>query len=613
MSDFILNIPITKIDEEKRLVYGIVTKEELDSDGEMLDYASSKPNFQAWNEKFKSRTGGKSVGNLRSMHSNISAGIFTDMQYNDALKEIEACAKVLDDNEWNKTKEGGYTGFSIGGKYAKRWVDKSGITRYTGVPSEISLVDSPAVGAATFTMIKSDGTKELKEFNSGVKMEKEIKKDIGGAMEVLQVAQAAETIALGETINGENTADIAQAVDSLKAQAQSELKEPEMHEDIAAALQDEGADEQAEDLLGGDDDEDEDEDEMAYAEKPEMTKAGSTVSSKEAAPVSSKPEGAGQDTAKANPGVIQPGFTLCDKCMGTGSMTSGKCSSCAGKGVIGKDADKMEKIAAAEKKFGIGDSNKFDMPTVDEVSKLLEAKGIEVNQNTIGMVMDKAAGSIMENVKKSIQLQTDADFNKIEFLKKLNEEIKSMKKDAPSAADQMPFAPGQYINVTEVPAETPEVVETPVVEEKAEDAPKAEEVAEDAPKAPEDPETEVVEPAVEAETPVEAVTPEDSTKMVKSESGLSKLDGLMEKLDTLSAKVASFEKLEERIEKVENSVMPIKVQTHLIEKFEKSETTSENLLEKIDAVAERLKVEPNNAALKVEATALTKEWFASRR
>jgi hypothetical protein len=77
-------------------------------------------------------------------------------------------AKIIDDDEWRKVTEGVYTGFSIGGGYARRWPDKEnpGLMRYTPVLSEVSLVDNPAVSTATFQLIKHDGSIELRKFNA---------------------------------------------------------------------------------------------------------------------------------------------------------------------------------------------------------------------------------------------------------------------------------------------------------------------------------------------------------------------------------------------------------------------------------------------------------------
>ena len=91
----------------------------------------------------------------------------TKINFNDADKQIEICAKVIDDAEWEKVAEGVYTGFSQGGAYARRWTDEGGLTRYTADPSEISLVDLPCLPQARFEMIKLDGARELRSFRKG--------------------------------------------------------------------------------------------------------------------------------------------------------------------------------------------------------------------------------------------------------------------------------------------------------------------------------------------------------------------------------------------------------------------------------------------------------------
>jgi cation transport regulator ChaB len=164
---FNLFVPITKIDIEKRLVYGTAADETPDHADEIFDYNSSKPYFEEWSNNIEKSTDGKSKGNIRGMHGKIAAGKVQDIRYNDNSKSIPVCAKVIDDNEWEKCKEGVYTGFSIGGQYLKRWFDsKLNKTRYTAKPSEISLVDLPCNPSATFQMVKADGMVEERCFKT---------------------------------------------------------------------------------------------------------------------------------------------------------------------------------------------------------------------------------------------------------------------------------------------------------------------------------------------------------------------------------------------------------------------------------------------------------------
>lgn len=169
MADILsLFIPLTKVDEEKRTVYGRATQEVPDSADEIMDYASSAPRFRSWSETAFKRSNGKSRGNLRGMHNPIAAGKLLDMDFNDSEKAIDIGVKVVDDNEWNKVLEGVYTGFSVGGKYARRWPDPKNprFVRYTAEPQEISLVDAPAVPSATFALVKADGSTEQRHFKA---------------------------------------------------------------------------------------------------------------------------------------------------------------------------------------------------------------------------------------------------------------------------------------------------------------------------------------------------------------------------------------------------------------------------------------------------------------
>lgn len=160
MNTFNLFIPITKVDVDQRLVYGTMTAEVPDASGEIMDYKSGKPEFEKWSNDAHERSGGKSKGNVRAMHASIAAGKLIDISFDDVAKRIDGVAKIVDDDEWKKVLEGVYTGFSIGGRYAKRWKDEKNpeYWRYTPIPSEVSVVDNPCCPTATFSMVKADGT-----------------------------------------------------------------------------------------------------------------------------------------------------------------------------------------------------------------------------------------------------------------------------------------------------------------------------------------------------------------------------------------------------------------------------------------------------------------------
>ncbi len=173
MSALRLFIPITKVDAEKRIVYGVATAEAPDRSGEICDYASSKPFFQAWSAEAEKISGGKSKGNVRAMHNRIAAGKLTAIDFNDEDKTVSVAAKIVDDDEWSKIQEGVYTGFSQGGRYVQRWPDKeTGLIRFTADPSEISLVDIPCLPGATFSVVKADGSTEMRKFKQTAEAER---------------------------------------------------------------------------------------------------------------------------------------------------------------------------------------------------------------------------------------------------------------------------------------------------------------------------------------------------------------------------------------------------------------------------------------------------------
>ncbi len=164
MSTLDLFLPLAKIDLDQRIVQGVATAEVPDRVGEICDYASTKPYFEAWSADALAASGGKSFGAVRAMHGRVAAGKLTDIAFDDEGKRILVAAKIVDDDEWRKVTEGVYTGFSQGGRYVKRWPDPdNGLTRYTAEPSEISLVDLPCVPGATFEVIK-DGVVEKRAF-----------------------------------------------------------------------------------------------------------------------------------------------------------------------------------------------------------------------------------------------------------------------------------------------------------------------------------------------------------------------------------------------------------------------------------------------------------------
>lgn len=157
--------PLIKVDEAKREVWGVVTAEEVDKDGEICDYESTAPYYKAVVDEMSKATDGANIFPLRAMHGLTAAGKGIGIDFRDKTKEIYMGFKVVDDSEWKKVQESVYTGFSQGGRYIKKWADGDN-TRYTAKPAEVSLVDMPCVTRAHFSYVKSDGTVELRKFAS---------------------------------------------------------------------------------------------------------------------------------------------------------------------------------------------------------------------------------------------------------------------------------------------------------------------------------------------------------------------------------------------------------------------------------------------------------------
>jgi len=157
-----LSIPLVKLDVERRLVIGTAAIERPDKAREIMDYASAKPALEAWSKTCELRSGGLNKGHVRAMHNpRVAAGKLTEMSFDDNNKAVHVTAHIVDDQEWRKCLEGVYTGFSIGGGYAARWPDPSGLKRYTPRPREISLVDDPCIDGCDFAeLVKMDGSVE---------------------------------------------------------------------------------------------------------------------------------------------------------------------------------------------------------------------------------------------------------------------------------------------------------------------------------------------------------------------------------------------------------------------------------------------------------------------
>ncbi len=168
---------ISKVDEEKRTVTGIGASEAVDADGEVFDYAGSKPYVEAWSDSAQRRSQGKSYGNIREMHQLSAAGKLSEpIIFDDDQKLVILTSYVSDDDAWQKCLDGTYTGFSISGPVVgDKWSDAGtpGVKRYVCAPIEFSLVDLPCNPDAVFTAVKAGGITEQRNFKFAAPAAKE--------------------------------------------------------------------------------------------------------------------------------------------------------------------------------------------------------------------------------------------------------------------------------------------------------------------------------------------------------------------------------------------------------------------------------------------------------
>jgi phage head maturation protease len=147
MQDTKIYAEIMKTDDEKRMVYGYASTETLDSQEEKVSkdaVADALTDYMKW-------------ANIREMHQPSAVGVAKEAEIDD--KGLYVVAKVVDDDAWNKVKEGVYKGFSLGGKKVAKVQDTITALKLT----EISLVDRPANPDCKFDVWKAEGIEEVEK------------------------------------------------------------------------------------------------------------------------------------------------------------------------------------------------------------------------------------------------------------------------------------------------------------------------------------------------------------------------------------------------------------------------------------------------------------------
>ncbi|KPL82652.1 hypothetical protein SE15_11175 [Thermanaerothrix daxensis] len=238
-------IPLQKVIEARREVWGVAAIEQPDMSGEIMDYAKSKPHFWAWSKRVQKASRGRSYGNVRDSHTTRAVGKVIKMIFDDAAKAIRVGVKVVDSEAWQKVVEGVFTGFSIGGRYGERWEDpiNKGYVRYEAIPNEISLVDLPCIPGATFEVIKADGSRIVTPILSmkGVAMKERIlkllKQDEGKELDEEKIQEIAEEIvAMLEERSTASEDDSGNAEDAVESEETPEDGEEQVAEEQPKTL-----------------------------------------------------------------------------------------------------------------------------------------------------------------------------------------------------------------------------------------------------------------------------------------------------------------------------------------------------------------------------------------
>lgn len=154
-TEFRLSMPFVKVNDDERTVEGFATTEDIDKQGELVDYGASKEAFKDW------------TGNIREMHEAKAVGKAVEWKPDDDKRGVYVKAYISKgaQDTWEKIKDGTLKAFSIGGQTVNKISQivkdadsgtSRNVTRITKYKlTELSLVDNPANPAATFELVKS--------------------------------------------------------------------------------------------------------------------------------------------------------------------------------------------------------------------------------------------------------------------------------------------------------------------------------------------------------------------------------------------------------------------------------------------------------------------------
>jgi hypothetical protein len=154
-------------------ITGVISDSSVDCANEKLNYFGSKPHFQAWSDRLRVRTQGKSSGNIRAAHdASKPCGVVESLSFDDSREQIRCSAHIVEREAVRMIRTGIYSGLSVGGRYLERrpQLDEFGeavknargiVYEFTCEPYEVSLVDAPCCPTAVFEIQKCNGVVEV--------------------------------------------------------------------------------------------------------------------------------------------------------------------------------------------------------------------------------------------------------------------------------------------------------------------------------------------------------------------------------------------------------------------------------------------------------------------
>lgn len=221
MDNLTFYAPIEKADEELRMVYGYASTEALDSQGEIVKkdaLAQAIDDYMEW-------------ANIREMHQPSAVGKTKSAKIDS--KGLYIAAKIVDEEAWQKVKEGVYNGFSIGGRV--KTMKGNEITDLS--LSEISIVDRPANPECKIDVFKADMQKPTEKNEPTEKKEevKDVKKSIYTADGIVDLAGELNWIIMCYKDQNKDTSELETAMNALKEAAVKELQEKETYYDFVGS------------------------------------------------------------------------------------------------------------------------------------------------------------------------------------------------------------------------------------------------------------------------------------------------------------------------------------------------------------------------------------------